>query len=570
MNKNAKRFLRVSVAVLLLAGVGAGGYFLWKNRTPEPVKTVFASNYSLDYMASNITLNGMVNSDAAQRIVKEKDLTVETYYVKKGDVVHVGDKLLKYDATLESIDAELKRSELLQLEYDLMGYYAEYKKYAKKEWEDPLVTELTPVETTAPTPVVRNMRPLPRLAPVRSTSITMPNVCGMTAAEIYNYLKNAGTAPDNTLMVNVFCKDGYELNWTFVNKLDTRTALAVGQRELTDPDTEDSSDFFTRTPGKGIPGILSVNGISTAFVKDCVEKKEARKPEGYTKEFAFKFTDPDVQPPYESAVSVVLNVYNISPTPTPTGPVAPTPTPYIPGPSREERLEMAKEAARKIREAELQYLQLQLDLKNYRKSGKDGYIYATVDGVVTTLEDPKDVGEGETLLLVKGNGSFYVRGQVNEYLLGRVVPGTRFSGMSYETGASFTGTVTEVASMPDDSSQSYDNNDASLYGVRVTIDDPEGLEVGSWCEMTLVEDESPTAVKKTNLYLMEAFIANENGEQCIYIGRDGKLVREVVRTGKNFFGYWELLGSSLTMGDRIAFPGGKGVADGAPCVMDEE
>jgi len=60
-----------------------------------------------------------------------------------------------------------------------------------------------------------------------------------------------------------------------------------------------------------------------------------------------------------------------------------------------------------------------------------------------------------------------------------------------------------------------------------------------------------------------------DGEDYVFVARDGTLRQERVETGKAMYGYVELVGSSLTEEDYIAFPYGKDARDGAPVVLPD-
>ena len=47
-------------------------------------------------------------------------------------------------------------------------------------------------------------------------------------------------------------------------------------------------------------------------------------------------------------------------------------------------------------------------------------------------------------------------------------------------------------------------------------------------------------------------------------GEDGKLEKRIITTGKNLWGSYVQVRSGLTIDDRVAFPYGKEVVEGAP------
>ena len=69
--------------------------------------------------------------------------------------------------------------------------------------------------------------------------------------------------------------------------------------------------------------------------------------------------------------------------------------------------------------------------------------------------------------------------------------------------------------------------------------------------------------KSGTIYLYEAFVREIDGQDYIFVDRDGVLRQEQVHTGRRVMEYIELVGSDLTRDDYIAFPYGKTVRDGA-------
>ena len=87
----------------------------------------------------------------------------------------------------------------------------------------------------------------------------------------------------------------------------------------------------------------------------------------------------------------------------------------------------------------------------------------------------------------------------------------------------------------------------------------------SYVEFTSFEPLSESGT----IYLYEAFVREIDGQDCIFVARDGVLRQIRVHTGRRVMEYIELIGSDLTREDYIAFPYGKYVRDGAPTEIVE-
>ena len=110
------------------------------------------------------------------------------------------------------------------------------------------------------------------------------------------------------------------------------------------------------------------------------------------------------------------------------------------------------------------------------------------------------------------------------------------------------------------------NPNNSAYLVAMEILGNVELNVGEYIEFNSYKPITDMGV----IYLSAAFIKTIDGEDCIFVVRDGVLVKEKVKTGKRVYEYVELIDSSLTPEDYIAFPYEKNAREGAPAEMPED
>ena len=253
-----------------------------------------------------------------------------------------------------------------------------------------------------------------------------------------------------------------------------------------------------------------------------------------------------------------------TPTATPEGWEEDPDMPYIPpayyGMSREERLAYVEEVAQRIRDKELSYKQLCHDIDVLRNTAENGTLLSDVDGVVTTL-DPQ-ARTGDVLLEIRGgSGKGVISCMLGETELAKYPVGTELTGFSYDIGDSVTAVVTYVSPMPvTDSYSNGGNPNSSGYTMLLEVQGDVELPLYSYVEFTSFEPLS----KSGAIYLYEAFVREIDGQDCIFVARDGVLKKVRVHTGRRMMEYIELVGSDLTRDDCIAFPYGKNVRDGAP------
>lgn len=585
-SKRKKTIWIAAISVLLAGGVLAGVLL-----TPhgKPVEVVQVSQWTLGWMPDQLELYGAISSDRSQQIYYDKEQTILQVLVKPGDTVKIGDPLLQYDATLDTIDMELKKLELQKLEYDLIGYWKTYKKYAKKDYKSTLPSPTpSPSPTPKPTKTPRSaaattpagdtvgassyfggMRPeTVRLSlrpsggmvlrgSVDEPDVTIENQTKFNADELVVYFGKAATA-DSSYYVRVEL-DEYTIHMRFdppkttlatdpVNRLDSSSEEASGDGSKSDP------LVFTDFAPSGV-----VRSIDRSFVSARI--KDAGNGACYS-----VLTNED------GTVQLTMNVVKTTPaTPTPDPSASPGPSgspdpsasPDMPGGgmTREEREALIRETAKQIRDAELEYKQLKLDLQRLTLEGADGYIRATIDGTVSKAEDPSTLSNGELMIAVKGSEGFYVRCIVDEMNLDKVKVGTVLTGTCYDTGTNCTGRVTEIDTVPITTNYYRGgNSNNSGYAMRIYIEDGEQLQAGQYVEFRLQQDESAAAA----LYLSQAFVREIDGVSYVFVARDGRIRQEEVKPGKVMYGYVELVGTTLTEEDMIAFPYNKDVHDGAP------
>ena len=103
----------------------------------------------------------------------------------------------------------------------------------------------------------------------------------------------------------------------------------------------------------------------------------------------------------------------------------------------------------------------------------------------------------------------------------------------------------------------------SYYPFIAYIEDAAGLKNYEMVELNLQLDNQGEAASSESVYLSKAFIRSEDGID--YVMKDdgsGKLVRQEVQLGQLYYGSYEIL-SGLTLEDKVAFPYGKAVKEGA-------
>jgi uncharacterized repeat protein (TIGR02543 family) len=680
-----KKLLKTLLILLIVGGLIAGGIYGYSRYTlSQPVQVQPVANWLLEYSPNQTYLGGSVISGDHLILYGQRNRKPESIYVEEGQQVRVGDPLLRYDTTRDSLDLDEKLLNRQKLYDSLEGLYKEYKRYAYTDYERTVPTA-TPTFTPTPLPT-----PTPRITPTPKTAAEAAPQGGLEVTRLsasarqipvrrdlvqiggdgteenpYKYsvanddpipetklkeLQNEANALHPTVYA-VFSSTTGSLDMCFMAPDDgnpqgsasftvfkepwtgPRHATSTAPLLSTDPlgegkmispyiypyeeKTKVSSDFLTyycrlansegrfyyvRLVGANIndPMVsLGFTSMGTYFLQlsqtpACTVYFDANGGTGSTSVnlvygSTYTHLPTPVREEYDfdgwwTKKSGGTKVERIEPvvqsqilyahwkpaaTPghdTPDPSQTPFYTPPRGGMSRAQRLAYIEQLTQQIRDDELRYWQLCHDIEQLlSNTAQNGTVYSTFSGVVSVLNP--QARPGETLLEVRGgSGKNVIRCLVAETELTKYPVGTELTGYSYDIGDNVTARVTYVGNMPlTDSYSNGGNPNSSGYIMLLEAVGDVELPLYSYVEFTSFEPLSKTGA----IYLYEAFVREIDGQDCIFIVRDGFLKKVQVHTGRRTMEYIELVGSDLTQDDLIAFPYGKNVRDGAPVEVVE-
>ncbi len=225
--------------------------------------------------------------------------------------------------------------------------------------------------------------------------------------------------------------------------------------------------------------------------------------------------------------------------------------------TREEAIENKKSD---IKNLELDIRESDIDISKLQKKLDNRTVTSTVNGTVTKMGDPETGSySGDAFMEVVSDQGLYVTGAVSELLLGEFQEGMVLSGTSYESGDFFKATVTEVADYPIDGAQySYGNPNVSYYPFIAEVEGDVDLDTDEYISLSFEKENAGNIIS-----IIKAFVRSENGQNYVLIDENGKLKKQYVAVGVSTDGYSIPIKSGLSMEDKIAFPYGKGVKEGA-------
>ena len=610
-----KTLLKTLLILLIIAGLVAGGIYGYSRYTQsQPVKVQPVGYWLLEYSPNQTYLGGSVTSGTSLILYGEQNRTPLEVFVSEGQTVRAGDPLVRYDTTKDSIDLDEKLLQRQKLYDSLQNLYKEYKRYAYTEYERTIPTA-TP--TATPTPKgytgvsarVGDGLGIVRLsAPARQEVKRVDRDGDGSAEKPYRfqvYSKNGVPDPIPESLLSslqnaaarqpVYAWFETDIGFLYLRFLPADAQSPKGSMELsasvteTEPTSVATMESLRPTEGDGTlkaPYVFSCTegmAVPGAFFARYSQQASAMGKYIYTELQGRKLT---VAVDFTSMGTCILRMKltpepTRSPTPEPTPSPTPTPTPeptptatpegwedapetpFVPskggGMSRAERLAYVEELAQQIRDGEHSYKQLEHDIARLSVTAENGTVVSTIDGVVSKL-DPA-ARAGDTLLEIRGgSGKSVISCMLGETELEKYPVGTELTGFSYDIGDSVTAVVTYVSPMPvTDSYSNGGNPNSSGYSMLLEVQGDVELPLFSYVEFTSFEPLS----KSGAIYLYEAFVREIDGQDCIFVARDGILRKVQVHTGRRTMEYIELVGSDLVREDYIAFPYDKNVRDGA-------
>lgn len=235
--------------------------------------------------------------------------------------------------------------------------------------------------------------------------------------------------------------------------------------------------------------------------------------------------------------------------------------------TKEEIQKMRQDKEKELRQLDLDLRQAQLNVRKLTGDMKNQSINSTINGIVKSVgdgENPQGTN-GDPFIQVVSSDGLYVQGNLSELMLDQVQEGQMVFGYGYESGVSFQAEIRQVSLYP--SNNNYygggGNRNVSYYPFIAYIEDAAGLKNNEGVDLSLQLQNINTGDGSGSVYLSKAFIRSEDGVD--YVMKDdgnGRLVRQEIQLGQLSYESYEIL-SGLTLEDKVAFPYGKSVKEGA-------
>ena len=530
-----KKIVTIAVIILLLAAVaGAIVYFL--NRRPsKEVMVVPVMNIYTSYWGDTQTLDGYVTTGSLQEIYMTEG-GFDKIAVKEGQQVRKGDVLVEYDNTQaelllrgDTAKVNLLKSQIAAFQQQITNNNMEISALMKALNSKPTTPSEDEDTSTPATPTV--LVALPAVDAI-SDAVNFGTESVGTKEMPYRILctKDAVVKAEfwETLPPANYCFiiDVYDdtncAQWLVRWTVNTLPVLPAADWKVCDGLAfEKDTNFIT---GFDAAKLFPHGALTFVMPEDLIEK--------------IPVGDDEKDPPKTKAEieAEIKALYE----------------------DIEACTKQIDTTTRDLRQAQITY-------EKNKLSYAERKIVASIDGVVATLGDAA-TPVGEIFMRVQGESRFAVTLYVNELMLREVTLGTEVQLMCYESGTMASAVITEIGTEPVPNYYSGGNINSSTYLVTAEISDPEAQpRLGEWCQATLdgqMPDEPSDAIYLPLFVIRE----DEGGEYVMKADENEHLQKQYVITGKSLWGSYVEIKEGVTMEDRLAFPYGKTVREGAPVV----
>lgn len=507
--KNKKVMKRVLVIAIVVAIAGGGiGTGVYVQRAKMTAEVMSVADLNSGYWGDDVNSSGMITNDYSQSVEITNTDEIKEVYVKEGQQVQKGDKLLALDTTVASLNLQGKQLEVENLNNQITIAQNDLKKLKNTK---PYVEPANPVTPEPDIPHVQEM-----------------------AGNAYNYI--SWTA----VPYNQNSADGSEENP--YRYLCTESAYVTG-------------DFLSQLAEEKTYAVFEIrenNEVSGELVTAWeVDGAQIVVPDGNTKWSVYDHSQiSNDASEAEDDTSVVNDGISDAG-----------------GYTQAELNDMIAEQEKKIKELDLNKRKAELEVEKLKAQSSDGMIYATVTGIVKNLQDKDNLpNDGTPFMEVTGSEGLYVTGGISELLLDKVKPGQMVSVSSWESGSSCEAEITEIKNYPSTDVSSYGegNNNVSYYPFVAYIEDTSGFRNGEYVDLTMTVSGDETG---SSLYVFKGYVRTENGKSYVLkADENDRLVKQYVKTGRIIYGDTIEIKAGLSEDDRIAFPYGKMAKEGVRAV----
>ena len=526
MNKTLKKTLLIAGITVAVCAAVWGGLTLARNAQRGDVNVYRVSDVAMtDYWGDTANTSGTVNTDKLQKLFISETQEVSAIYVKEGQNVKKGDKLLAYDSSLSQAQVEQAEINLDTAQLNAKAAKQNLELYKIAEDKEKLQIEYDTQHAKLEALIQAQDKEAGRYEPVKEGLIPVKGSDGKTKETPLYY----------QMLVDSGKKEYYLTDECIRTKiLENRASAYV---------------VLVEKAGNVKNGAVTCYGVY--LVADDTAAPVKLK----------MLSD---LPPYEDAYSTE-NTTEIKEAREKLDKIKELLDNSL---TKEELKALIASTEKEVYSTQRAVRQAQIELDKKKKEMGDGNVYSEIDGVVKVVRDAKEAfNNSEPVVEVSGGGGYYVTGSIGELDLGTVKIGDTVQISSWMTGASCEGKIVEISDFPTDNGSYWggdSNSNVSYYPFKVFVSEDANLQAGDYVDMSY---QKTVDTSGSSLYLQTMFIRTENGKSYVLArGEDGKLEQRWVQTGRDLWGSYTQIRGGLAVEDLVAFPYGRDVKPGAATV----
>lgn len=525
MSKSLKKTLLIAGIVVAVCAAVWGGLTLARNAQRSDVNVYSVESFAMtDYWGDTANTSGSVSTDKLQKLYISQSQTVNEVFVKEGQTVKKGDKLLAYDTSLSQAEVDQAEIDLDSAKLNLETAKRDLELYEKAENRELLQIEYDTQLTKLEALIAAQDQKDGRYEPVREGFLTVKGSTGATKDHPLYYQLLQDTKSQDTFLTDDYIR---------TNILKNRTSAYVVLVEKAGNVNNGAVTCY---------GMYIVSDDTAAPVK----LKLMSDLPAYTDEYSTKDTT-EIKAARED-LAKIQKLLDESHT-------------------KEELQSLIATTEKSVYDYQRSVKQAQIELDKKKKELGDGTVYSEIDGVVKAVRDATEAyNNSEPVVEVSGGGGYYITGTLGELDLGTVKIGDTVQISSWMTGTNCEGQIVEISDFPTDNGSNWGdgNNNVSYYPFKVFVTEDANLQSGDYVDMSY---QKTVANSGSSLYLQTMFIRSENGKSYVLLrGEDGRLEQRWVQTGRDLWGSYTQIRGGLTVDDYVAFPYGRDVKPGAATV----
>ncbi|MGN0634343.1 MAG: biotin/lipoyl-binding protein [Oscillospiraceae bacterium] len=584
---------KVIITLLCLAIVSGGGFYGYKKYEKKKDSKRVVDVVPIDllresYWADESTLDAYVTAGNSQNVYLDSEKLVKELYVGVGDRVKKGDLLLQYDITVIDLELKQKKSQISVIEQQIKEAERELEKYKNlipseyapsddepeypDEPEEPDIPEEPeePEEPEKPIIIIEQLKDLKQASEIDEEGFycfdcsvktkaakSFIGMLKMTGKKVRLFVRN-----ENEQIIYFWEIDGNSVTQKQINDWTLGDGVEIDDSSVSfdasKADAHGKFKVYSQTNDDELP---DDDFTDDDFTDDDFSDDD--------------FTDDDFSDGGE-------DLYE----PEEDGGETDDSENYLY--TKAELAKMIKQKEQDIASLKLDKRSAELQYKQSKNRKEDGSVKAEIDGVVVKIgaeasgfedmdyesdymddydsdemygEDGMSGGDNSAYIVIQGDDGICIDINVGELNLYKFTEGTQLTGMSYDTGESFSATVIGVKDEPA-SYYSYmwnENPNSSTYLVTASINGETSLSVNDWASVTMPSDEEASS----GLYLPLHYTRKEGSSYYVMrAGKNGKLEKQYIKTGKIIWGSYIEVKGGISLDDKLCFPYGKDVKEG--------